>query len=65
MFVLQKNFIEIYKFMYDNIIEMFGKEDFIMEEESILVVSDYFRIVLGFKWGLFVIEKEVLICIFC
>uniref|UniRef100_A0A8B9FJ00 E3 ubiquitin-protein ligase n=1 Tax=Amazona collaria TaxID=241587 RepID=A0A8B9FJ00_9PSIT len=65
MSALQKNFIETHKLLYENTLEAQGKEDAIMEEESMSSAIDYSRIALGPKRGPSVAEKEVLTCILC
>ncbi|KAF4787924.1 ubiquitin protein ligase E3 component n-recognin 1 [Turdus rufiventris] len=65
MSALQRNFIETHKLLYENTLESQGKDDAIMEEESISLAIDYSRIALGPKRGPSVIEKEVLTCILC
>uniref|UniRef100_A0A8C0UL47 E3 ubiquitin-protein ligase n=1 Tax=Cyanistes caeruleus TaxID=156563 RepID=A0A8C0UL47_CYACU len=65
MSALQRNFIETHKLLYENTLEVQGKDDAIMEEESISSAIDYSRIALGPKRGLSVTEKEVLTCILC
>uniref|UniRef100_A0A803XXK0 E3 ubiquitin-protein ligase n=1 Tax=Meleagris gallopavo TaxID=9103 RepID=A0A803XXK0_MELGA len=65
MSALQRNFIETHKLLYENTLEAQGKEDAIMEEESISSAIDYSRIALGPKRGPSIAEKEVLTCILC
>ncbi|NWX32433.1 UBR1 ligase, partial [Notiomystis cincta] len=65
MSALQRNFIETHKLLYENTLEAQGKEDAVMEEESISSAIDYSRIALGPKRGPSVAEKEVLTCILC
>ncbi|XP_065694487.1 E3 ubiquitin-protein ligase UBR1 isoform X3 [Patagioenas fasciata] len=65
MSALQRNFIETHKLLYENTLEAQGKEDAVMEEESISSAIDYSRISLGPKRGPSVAEKEVLTCILC
>uniref|UniRef100_A0A8C5U7A5 E3 ubiquitin-protein ligase n=1 Tax=Malurus cyaneus samueli TaxID=2593467 RepID=A0A8C5U7A5_9PASS len=65
MSALQRNFIETHKLLYENTLETQGKEDDIMEEESMSSANDYSRIALGPKRGPSVAEKEVLTCILC
>uniref|UniRef100_A0A8C4XR57 E3 ubiquitin-protein ligase n=1 Tax=Falco tinnunculus TaxID=100819 RepID=A0A8C4XR57_FALTI len=65
MSALQRNFIETHKLLYENTLEAQGKEDAIMEEESMSSAIDYSRIALGPKRGPSVAEKEVLTCILC
>ncbi|KAM6335570.1 E3 ubiquitin-protein ligase UBR1 isoform 2-T2 [Podargus strigoides] len=65
MSALQRNFIETHKLLYENTLEAQGKEDAIMEEESMSSAIDYSKIALGPKRGPSVAEKEVLTCILC
>ncbi|XP_069714258.1 E3 ubiquitin-protein ligase UBR1 isoform X4 [Phaenicophaeus curvirostris] len=65
MSALQRNFIETHKLLYENTLEAQGKEDTIMEDESMSSAIDYSRIALGPKRGPSVSEKEVLTCILC
>ncbi|NXI40148.1 UBR1 ligase, partial [Galbula dea] len=65
MSALQRNFIETHKLLYENTLEAQGKEDAIMEEESVSSAIDYSKIALGPKRGPSVAEKEVLTCILC
>ncbi|OXB63359.1 hypothetical protein ASZ78_001935 [Callipepla squamata] len=65
MSALQRNFIETHKLLYENTLEAQGKEDAIMEEESMSSAIDYSRIALGPKRGPSIAEKEVLTCILC
>ncbi|KAK2532278.1 Ubr1 [Columba guinea] len=65
MSALQRNFIETHKLLYENTLEAQGKEDAVMEEESISSAIDYSKIALGPKRGPSVAEKEVLTCILC
>ncbi|KYO28439.1 hypothetical protein Y1Q_0016017 [Alligator mississippiensis] len=65
MSALQKNFIETHKLLYENTQEAQGREDSIMEEESIPIAINHYRIALGPKRGPSVTEKEVLTCILC
>ncbi|KAI6068262.1 E3 ubiquitin-protein ligase [Aix galericulata] len=65
MSALQRNFIETHKLLYENTSEAQGKEDAVMEEESMSSAIDYSRIALGPKRGPSIVEKEVLTCILC
>ncbi|XP_064318493.1 E3 ubiquitin-protein ligase UBR1 isoform X2 [Phalacrocorax carbo] len=65
MSALQRNFIETHKLLYENTLEAPGKEDDLMEEESMSSAIDYSKIALGPKRGPSVAEKEVLTCILC
>uniref|UniRef100_A0A8C0URN3 E3 ubiquitin-protein ligase n=1 Tax=Cyanistes caeruleus TaxID=156563 RepID=A0A8C0URN3_CYACU len=58
MSALQRNFIETHKLLYENTLEVQGKDDKIP-----LVIL--YLIALGPKRGLSVTEKEVLTCILC
>ncbi|XP_074145507.1 E3 ubiquitin-protein ligase UBR1 isoform X1 [Sminthopsis crassicaudata] len=65
MSALQRNFIETHKLLYENTLDLQGKENSIVEEESIPMTIDYSRIALGPKRGPSLSEKEMLTCILC
>ncbi|CAM5121887.1 unnamed protein product [Eretmochelys imbricata] len=65
MSALQRNFIETHKLLYENTQETQGREDSVMEEESIPLAIESSRVALGPKRGPSVTEKEVLTCILC
>uniref|UniRef100_A0A674J3P7 E3 ubiquitin-protein ligase n=1 Tax=Terrapene triunguis TaxID=2587831 RepID=A0A674J3P7_9SAUR len=65
MSALQRNFIETHKLLYEHTQETQGREDSVMEEESIPLAIDSSRIALGPKRGPSITEKEVLTCILC